>query len=356
MPYTRIILAALLSKATGKERTLQQPEWSDKSWTHNTFRAFEYFFGRRAGIRAEMTSRAWRDEAGRTHVEYYCHTFEAACALAETCVRNALRYRPLSGVRIYIPVAALPGGFFMPASPYLFAIAFDVADTGTSTGVSPLTWSHTVTGSNALLAVGSAVIGSSAPTTSAVSYNSVSATKARSDTGAGSVSGVSESSVWLLGSASTGANTVSVSFSGGTCVAGAASYTGAQSGNTADAVNGANGTTTGAQSFNVTTVADNCWVFATGVVTGGTTPSWNTPTQTSRWSTTLSVANDQVGQDTNAPKTPAGAVSMGWTAGGTSGSNYRWAMSGASFAPQLGTPLLVNLPFVQGVKIIGPWP
>ncbi len=306
--------------------------WSDKSWVHNTFRVYESIFGRKFGIKKESATYL---ENGKLKIELY--TFESTLAYLETLARNLFKINWLR-IEVIQLQFAIPVNTAHIQIPFIsFAIALDVADTGTTTSSSPLTWTHTVTGSNPFLAIGSGVSGASVPTTSAVTYNSASATKARSDSASGTVSGQSESSVWFKGNPSTGANTVSVSFSGSACVAGAVSYSGAQSTNTADAVGGTIGTSTGAKSFNVTTIADNCWVFACGTISGGTTPAWNTPLQTSRWSTTQLVANDNVGQDTNGPKTPAGAVTMGWTAGGTSGGTYRWAMTGASFAPSTGT-------------------
>lgn len=323
------ILPNLLVLITRYPRYKPEIIWSKKSIVHNLFRIYESIFWRRIGIRAEM--RSYYDG---NKVYYEIYTFEALLAYCESYFRNLLKFDSLKILNL--SYSASPYGYKIPMVS--FVIALDTANTGTTTTTSPLTWSHTSTGSNLLLAIGSGGSGASAPTTTAVTYNAVSATKAKANTGSGTVSGVSECSVWLLGTASSGANTISVSFTGGgNFVAGAVSYSGAQSGNAADATGGIQGTSAAAQSFSVTTVSDNCWVFSTGVIAGGTNPAFSVPIQTSRWSITLVGVNSQVGEDTNGPKTPAGAVSNGWTTGGTTSSSYRWAISGASFAPATAT-------------------
>lgn len=304
-------------------------KWSKKSWTHNIFRFYEMIFGRKFGIRAES-----RSSYSNGQILYEVYTFEAACALLETYIRRKLKFKI---VKVYIPVLAISGFPNLQQQPYLFAIALDTTTTGAQTTASPISWSHTVTGSNPFIAMGFGLRGSTNPTITGCTYNSVTATKARADISSGTVSGAAETSVWFKGNPSTGANSVSATFTGvGTngATGGAVSYSGAQSTNTADAVGGTNFTAVGAKSFNVTTVANNCWVFSVAVVAGGTTPNYTTPTQTSRWSIThFGNANSFVGQDTNTPKTPAGSVSSGWTAAGTSSSNYCGCLTGASFAP-----------------------
>ena len=109
------------------------------------------------------------------------------------------------------------------------------------------------------------------------------------------------------------------------------SYTGAQSSSTADSHNGGNGTGTGSQSVDITTVADNCWVFSVLSQAGST----NNPTagNTSRWEANVGAFADSAGEDTNGPKTPAGIQAMSWT---VAAGSQNWTISAASFAPGSG--------------------
>lgn len=217
------------------------------------------------------------------------------------------------------------------------AIALDVSATSTSQTSSPITWSHTCTGSNLLLTVGITLQAvTSFPTASAVTYNGVSMTKARADTFDAGAFGKLESSVWLLHAPATGSNTVSVTFTGGTSPSGvgsSTSYTGAQQSDTADASNGTTGNTTGDKTFTVTTVSDNCWIYVVGMNAATTTPTLAAD-QTSRGtvSWTGAVADIVRAEDTNAAQTPAGAKTVGLTVGASFGEKG-YVITGASFAP-----------------------
>lgn len=158
----RYLLADLLSYATRTPRYIPDFEWSSKMWTHNVFRAFEQIFGRAlsqqpdgtwSSIRCEVTAYAHN---GKTY--QYAHTWEAACALVEWRIREALSWRP-APFRIYIPVLATPQGVILPQHPFLFAIATDATASGTY-GASPRTWTHTCTGSNLCLFIAEFSFGS----------------------------------------------------------------------------------------------------------------------------------------------------------------------------------------------------
>jgi hypothetical protein len=247
-------------------------------------------------------------------------------------LRNPLLTAALSVV-LLVTVVVL----FQPKPVYADSIALDVASAGSTggTGASPVTWTQTVTssGTNTYLIVGfcTSVSGSTQPTVTGVTYNSVAMTKVQANqNGGGTIK--TESSVWFLKNPSTGSNTVSVSFTGGTSLLGAGSsvsYTGVNQTNSADAVGGTTGTATGVQSFNVVTVADNSWVFATACGRSAAGPTF-TATQTSRWAFAGANRDYTAGEDTNGVVTPAGTKSMGFT---ESGSTPVWSMSGASFAP-----------------------
>lgn len=226
------------------------------------------------------------------------------------------------------------------------AIALDSATQ--STFASPnVTWTHTIgAGSNLLLVVGVMCRDSTAqPSVSGVTYNSVAMTKARADQTSTS-STFMETSVWLLHAPTTGANSVVATFTGSGSPKGvgvSASYTGAQQSDSADASNGKvlNGSTVGDQTFSVTTVSNNCWIFAISGIQSSSAPT-NVPDQTQRGTNVTGTVGSSLynvaGEDTNGVVTPAGAKTMGFTLGNGGGTARGWAMTGASFAPAGSSP------------------
>lgn len=159
---------------------VEKLEWSDNSWTGNAFRLWELIFWRRTGIRPEASVAAHKlsrpsdssgcsvcrflrravffEDAYGQHDTMYVYTFhswETFFMHGEYLFRRFLSGKWLpsfSRVRIHIPMLAHPGGFMTPASPYLFAIAFDAANSGTTTGAASITISLTVgAGSNRAL-------------------------------------------------------------------------------------------------------------------------------------------------------------------------------------------------------------
>lgn len=133
---------------TGANRDKVEIEWSNKSWTHNVFRAYEFIFWRRSGIRVESSVVPFFDKEGALlYEEIRCHTFEAVCANIETMVRE--RIPRLKIVKVAIPVLAFNNNFKSLGTPYLFAIALDATATGVTDNTSnPSSWSHTCTGSS----------------------------------------------------------------------------------------------------------------------------------------------------------------------------------------------------------------
>lgn len=213
------------------------------------------------------------------------------------------------------------------------AIALDVAASSTDQTASPITWNHTVgNGANSFLAVGVGLFGSSQPTATAVTYGGVSMTKARGDQQAASIDFL-ESSIWFLFNPLPGTNQVSVTASNVQHAAGTSvSYFNVKQTSVADAVNGNTGTTTGDKTFTVTTVADSCWIFLTGINCAGTVPTL-VADQTSRGTVSLGslIASLTRTSDTNAAK-PGGANTVGMTVG-ASAAEDGYAISAASFAP-----------------------
>jgi len=224
------------------------------------------------------------------------------------------------------------------------AIEFDAAAASAAkSGTGTLTWAHVVgAGANRLLVVGMATQCTAAQpsTVSGVTYNGTAMTLAKATTKASATYSV-ESSVWILANPASGSHDVVATIalanmfpvSGGV----SSSYTGASQTSAADAVGEASGTLDGgSQSFTVTTSADNCWIFAVGVVrkASGVSIAAN---QTSRGAVLIgSPYTDSEGEDTNAAQTPAGAKTVGFTL--SAASNAVWAMTGASFAPAVDAP------------------
>lgn len=302
-----MILPGVMSIATQHPRYLPEIEWSDKSITHNVFRVYEMLFWRRYGIRAEMTAIPGRQ---------FFHSFESACAYAESRIRGLVP----APVKIWIPQLATPMGGFIPQSPFLFAIAFDAAANGGTAGSS---WSHTCTGSNRVIFAANTSlqsVGTPSATYAAVSLTQVN----QATTGPANY----RQNLFYLAAPTTGANTLALG--GSNRIGASSSYSGAsQTGIPDNSNTGSNSTTS--LTIATTTIADNCWV-----VMGMTTESSSNDSQTAGASTTqrstTGTLDSSVGgiYDNNAAKTPAGSVSLIVTHGGTTP-----GMAGvtASFAP-----------------------
>ncbi len=167
-------------------------EWSSTLWVHNLFRAYELVFGRRSGVRREMAANA------EGVVQFF--TWEAALSYLEGYLRT---FRLPKIVKVYLPVLAPINNLPVPASPYLFAIAFDTfassATLGNDTGK---TWSHTCTGSNTLMWVSNWE--NLTATTTSVTYAAAAFIQVDnlSETGMGNIS------MWYKVSPATGTNNV----------------------------------------------------------------------------------------------------------------------------------------------------
>lgn len=343
------VLPNILAFISGHQRYLPDIKWSNESIVHNIFRFYELIFWRRVGIRAESAYWSYVDQSGRQRLDYQLYTFEAICANIETLVRKVFKidWVKVELLQFDFSFAGFGHG---PKIPWIsFAIVIDVATNDTFSGTSANTYSATCTGSDLLIAIGTSTKSlTTTPTVvSAVTYNTVGATKARADTKASSTRSV-ESSVWLLHNPATGAHTVSTTFSGGSTpqqLSGSVSYTGASQTSTADASNGTTGTaSSGDKTFVVTTVADNCWVLCAVILSSSSGDASFTADQTQRWNVVRAGSIEAAGgEDTNGPKTPAGGQTMGWTIGGSTGAAQCWSMTGASFAPVAGSALTKNL-------------
>lgn len=337
------MLMYLLSKFTGP-RYRPEITWS-YFWTHNIFRAYEIVFGRKFGIKAEMTSTAYRHK-GKMYVTHKAWSFEAKVALTETVIRELLqsvsewRMPRLVLVPMYSPMYQFSNSLKLPSgipSPYRFAIAFDATSHSTSPGIgsgsSPFSWSHTCTGSNLTLVVGS--LGETG--ISAGTYNSVSMTQ--QGTNQLDSAGNSASSMWTLFGPSTGANNITMTFTANSVYFVAGSY----SGTNQSAVDShtQNKTTVDATSYSLTTtvVASNCWLVAVASTendTGCGTQSMTVGTSRSSSGNTRNNGSNQFGGsfgDSNATVS-TGAQSLTFNA---TTSNH-WTTHIVSLAPAGGGP------------------
>ena len=329
------VLPVLLAILTHNPRYLPEIQWSSKSWVHNIFRVYELIFWRKIGKRAE-SSVTWWEANGKLHFKYAFYTFEALCAHIETLIRRFFEIQWLD-VRLTSLQFALPANTPELRIPWIsFAIALDVATTSTAGTTTPKTWTHTVTGSNPLIALGGATGGTTQPTFTAGSYNSVAATQAIAQQYQISGGGRKfEITIYLLGNPATGSHTASMSATLGTSpgIGGnSTSYTGCQSSSTADATGSTSDTTSGTKTVNITTVAANCWIYALGCNEAAFSPTFAAG-QTSRGSLNITmggISNLLRAEDTNGTVS-AGANTMTMTAGGTSVDAN--GIVAASFAP-----------------------
>lgn len=170
------LLTWFYGKVTRTERYRVSIEWNPNCWTHNIFRVFELLFGRKYGIRAEISLRAWKNQYGQKTI-YAAHSFEGACALTEQAIRQILKFKVLIPVRIWIPVLRTPQGMPVFASPYLFAIAFDAKGRNSGILTSSVTIAGFVTASGSdLKMLGSVILNNTIATpTVTLTYNTIAA-------------------------------------------------------------------------------------------------------------------------------------------------------------------------------------
>lgn len=208
------------------------------------------------------------------------------------------------------------------------AIAIDA-----TSGSNTQSWSHTCTGSNLLLWV---TVRSDNSITG-VTYNSVALTKVGETT-------VSEhNSLWYLIAPATGAHTVAVTLGTATfSQSAAASYTGVRQSGVPDASNTSSpGVIAPPLNISVTTVADNCWVVASGQDNSGSGIVGAGTATTAR----IFQNNSVILLDTNGVVTPAGARTLQLT--DTAGSAIL-SLVAASFAP-----VAVVVPSLHYLSLLG---
>lgn len=278
LPFWRYLLPALLEKITGKKRYLPKIEWSDTSYVHNIFRAWEWIAFRKYGIRAEMSS-SFDEKTGKG--VYTFHSFEAVCAHTESLLRGLIPKYKIE--KVYIPVLQpIFAGFGMPQTktPYLFAIAVDATSGISNSTSSSRTHSHTCTGSDRILFA--FPFNTQSATISSITYNSADMTLIRSQNM--TYSPLHTLYAYYKQAPSTGANDIVVTYSG-SCYnfTQAVSYTGAlQSGSPIDGQNSTNGGSGTSITSDITVSVSDSWMIAVGRLDNSGTLSGNNSTGTAR--------------------------------------------------------------------------
>lgn len=205
-------------------------------------------------------------------------------------------------------------------------IAYDaVSNSGYQTLVSSLSWSHTWSGSNRMLAVDVSML-SVTDTVTAMTYGGATCTFVG---GQNVVGGTGRVENWRIcqndsGAPATGANTISVTLSGSVACAGTAvSYTNVNQSSPTEGWNGNSGINAGSgtnATVAVTTVADKDWVHAALATSQA---SGIASSQTDR-NVVAGAAGTGANSDTG-PITPAGSQTMTWTGEGITA---MWATAG----------------------------
>lgn len=333
-------LVTLVATITQHPRQLIKPdvnfEWSSKSWVHNVFRVYELIFGAPFGIYPSITS-----SPDGTQIAY---SFEAQCALLETWVRNLRYWRSgLSFKIVVIPQLQLAGMGQAGILPYRFAIAFDAAVQGVfGSATTTASWTHTVTGSNAILIAASN--GHIAASSNIVSYtyNLVGLTIAGTGIQTGGAGGGGFLTMWGLIAPTTGANTVTITVTPGQTMQSQSSlsYTGVKQSGFPDSYHttttAGSGTT---DSGSTTTIADNCWLVGLFSDTTGRTDSAGT-------NTTQRITRNGEGYfvgDTNAAQTPAGSYSLNINISASVTGRTNIVLSIAPFTASVVNPIFITL-------------
>ena len=129
----RVFLSRLVATITGAPRYFPSEKWEGLDWsegrlyTHDAFRILEWVFGRRYGVRQEVS---FSSINGENEVIY--HTFESKCWKLETDIRDALK-RIVVPVRVvaFQAVGAAGMAFNIPSFIHLATVE---ANNGTNTG------------------------------------------------------------------------------------------------------------------------------------------------------------------------------------------------------------------------------
>lgn len=317
-------LPHIIAGITGKQRERVDIVWSQKSWVHNIFRAWELIAWRKVGIRAEVTS-----VHDGNRVYYHFHSWESVFAHAESLIRGVFKFRIHVPYKIIIPKLQMSTGFQIPM-PFLFAIAHDADGVASITngflaGPTTKTFNHTITGSNTLI-VGTYMVWQDTGGTGTVTTNTYNALTLTKITNTRQASMASE--LWYRIAPTTGTNTMSVTVTGAIDAVklSSTSFTGADQSAPLDASSTAIGST-GNPAASVTSVASDCAVVAV----------------LSRFSTTAATSNKtSIFNDATGSTLGAASYEITTGAGGSKTNTYTgtaaqdWSMCIASFKPSAG--------------------
>ncbi len=300
------LLPRLIATLTNHPRQLVESgvdfEWSNNSWVHNLFRSFELFFGRREGIRLEMSS--YPDGNGGTI--QYAHTFEAALALLESTVRSKL---PVFE-KIYLP-QLVPVGMPVPSAPFYFAIAFDASSSNSTATSQTCTFSHTCTGSNLTLVIGAESLNVPAPVSNSATYNGASAT---SIINISDGSNNSATTILFKTAPATGANNIIVSSIDAVPLDTSGyglSFTGTDQTQSGGGTSSTGLTHSNAPTQGFTTNFANSWIIDNVIVGGGVGETTTGTNQTSRVQFSTANANRILGSSETT--TTTGSYTTSWS-------------------------------------------
>lgn len=206
-------------------------------------------------------------------------------------------------------------------------IGFDAQSSGTGNNIAILTWPHTVSGTNRILIVGVSIRNNNNQTVTGVTYAGLPLTTIGFRNNATNV----RMELWRLVAPPIGTNFVAVNLSAAArVVGGAVSLTGVDQTDPIDAAFVSNIDNSNAPTVSITTVTNNAWVIDTVAVRGNITLTVGAG-QTQRWNRSVGGGANRVNGagSTEGPRTPPGAVTMSWTAGGT----QRWAIGAVALKP-----------------------
>lgn len=192
-----------------------------------------------------------------------------------------------------------------------------------------------------MLVVGVALIGSTQPTATAVTFKGIAMTKARGDQGTNpGPTFFNETSIWLLHNPPVGTYTVSVTATIGTnpdnCGI-SLSYFNCEQTSTADASNGTTGITSGANTVTVTTVENNSMVVALASwMTNSAAASAVDSRDTFRRKQGMAInLNGMMLAADSGYSVPTGAKIMTFNGKPGSGDSFLYTYTGVSIAPNI---------------------
>ena len=310
--FIRRIPPTIVALLTGADRYFPNIEWASDNWTHNAICLFELIFGARMGIHGPQTT-SWTEVkngvvVGRGKI---AHSFAGMFIVLESYIRAYLKSWKFVPFKVYVPVMQTAGGFPVPMSPWLFAIAVDTTtqDYGGSTGT-VVNVAHTAGGSERFAWAGFFYQNATTTTVTAMTYDSVSMVATAETPQSIPANGNNSKAVFLYGlTAPTTTTNADVSVTWADSLSASyltvTTYTGAQASSTADASTSNSGTAAGS-TLTLTTVADNAWIYGFWrCEIGGGVAGANT---TMRYNNT-----DGGSGDTNAAQSPAGSYSVAYT-------------------------------------------